>query len=188
MVMSSKIASGETLMRQASGVWRRLLTGIVPAICLIAGLFAPAMADDFRIENYKRAIEALVEGWATDEIEYGAQLTPIREELATLEQTQSPSDAEKAQITELRRQRDGIEAEMKTRSDDLERDLTLVEVDKEAPKSEIASLPDWAKDIKDMIKAKGLPIGRGIVIVPNVDFDPNKGKLKEVSVAIRFNW
>ena len=35
------------------------------------------MADDFRIENYKRAIEALVEGWATDEIEYGAQLTPI---------------------------------------------------------------------------------------------------------------
>jgi hypothetical protein len=175
-------------MRQASGVSRRLLTGIVPAICLITGLFAPAMADDYRIESYKRAIEALVEGWAADEIELGAQLAPIREELATKEQIQSPSDAEKARIDELRRQRDEIEAKMKTRSDDLERDLTLVEVQEGAPKSEMASLPDWAKDIKNMIKAKGLPIGRGIVIVPNVDFDLNKGKLKEVSVGIRFNW
>jgi hypothetical protein len=172
-------------MRQAWGISRRLLTGIVPAICLIAGLFAPAMADDYRIESYKRAIEALVEGWAADEIELGAQLAPIREELATKEQTQSPSDAEKERIAELRRQRDEIQAKMEARSDDLERDLTLVEVDKEAPKSEMVSLPGWAKDI---IKAKGLPIGRGIVIVPNVDFDPNAGKLKEVSVGIRFDW
>ena len=77
---------------------------------------------------------------------------------------------------------------MEGRSDDLARDLTLVEVDKEAPKSEMASLPDWAKDIEAIIKAKGLPIGRGIVIVPNVDFDLNKGKLNEVSVRIRFPW
>jgi hypothetical protein len=146
------------------------------------------MADDLRIENYKRTIEALVEGWAADEIEFGAQLAPIREELATKEQTQSPSDAEKERIAELRRQRDEIQAKMEERSDDLKRDLTLVEVDKEAPKSEMESLPDWAKDIEQIIKAKGLPIGQGIVIVPNVDFDLNKGKLKEVSVGIRFPW
>ena len=173
-------------MRQASGVSRRLLTGIVLAICLIAGFFAPAMADDFRIENYKRTIEGLVGHWAADEIELGAQLAPIREELTRLEQTQSPSDAER--IAELRRQRDKIQTKMEGRSDDLARDLTLVEVDKEAPKSEMASLPDWAKDIEAIIKAKGLPIGRGIVIVPNVDFDLNKGKLNEVSVRIRFPW
>ena len=165
---------------------RRLLTGIVLAICLIAGLFAPAMADDLRIENYKRTIEGLVGHWAADEIELGAQLAPIREELTRLEQTQSPSDAER--IAELRRQRDEIQTKMEGRSDDLARDLTLVEVDKEAPKSEMASLPDWAKDIEAIIKAKGLPIGRGIVIVPNVDFDLNKGKLNEVSVRIRFPW
>ena len=175
-------------MRQASGVGRRLLTGIVPAICLIAGLFAPAMADDLRIENYKRTIEALVERWAAAEIELGAQLAPIREELTTLEQTQSPSDAERERIAELRRQRDEIQTKMEGRSDDLARDLTLVEVDKEAPKSEMASLPDWAKEIQGMIKAKGLPIGRGIVIVPDVDFDLNKGKLNGVSVGIRFPW
>jgi len=172
-------------MRQASGVWRRLLTGIVPAVCLTAALFAPAMADDYRIESYKRSIEALVERWAAAEIELGAQLSPIREELATLEQTQSPSDAEKERIAELRRQRDDIQAKMEAESDNLNLELTLVELDKEAPKSEMESLPEWAKDI---IKAKGLPIGRGIVIVPNVDFDLNKGKLKEVSIGIRFPW
>ena len=110
-------------MRQASGVSRRLLTGIVLAICIIAGLFAPATADDYRIESYKRAIEALVEGWAADEIELGAQLAPIREELGTLEQTQSPSDSEKERIAELRRQRDEIQAKMEARSGDLERDF-----------------------------------------------------------------
>jgi hypothetical protein len=174
MVMGLRIASGEALMRQASGVSRRLLTGIVPAICLIAGLFAPAMAYDYRIESYKRSIEALVERWAAAEIELGAQLAPIREELATLEQAQSPSDAEKERIAELRRQRDEIQAKMEAESDNLNLELTLVEVEKEAPKSEMESLPDWAKDI---IKAKGLPIGRGIVIVPNASGSASRGEI-----------
>jgi hypothetical protein len=167
-------------MRQVS-----LLIGSVLAMCLVVGPFAPAMADDYRIESYKRSIERLVDRWAAAEIEFGAQLAPIRGELATLEQTQSPSDEEKARINELRRRRDEIQEKMDAESDNLNLELTLVEVDKEAPKSEMVALPDWAKDI---IKAKGLPIGRGIVIVPNVDFDFNKGKLKEVSVAIRFPW
>ena len=172
-------------MRQASGVSRRLLAGIVPSICLIAGLSAPAMADDYRIESIKRSIEALVERWAAAEIALGAQLAPIREELATKEQIQSPSDEEQARIAELRRQRDEIAAKMEAESDNLRLELTLVEVQEGAPEREMVSLPGWAKGI---IKAKGLPIGRGIVIVPNVDFDLNKGKLKEVSVGIRFNW
>ena len=172
-------------MRLASGVSRRLLTGIVPAICLIAGLFTPAMADDYRIESYKRSVETLVERWAAAEIELGAQLAPIREELATKEQIQSPSDAEKARIDELRHQRDGIRAQMEDESDTLKRDLTLVEVQKEAPEREMMSLPDWAKDI---IKAKGLPIGRGIIIVPDGDFDLQARKLKAVSVGIRLTW
>jgi hypothetical protein len=172
-------------MRQASGVSRRLLIGIAPAICLIAGLFAPAMADDYRIESTKRSIEALVERWAAAEIELGAQLAPIREELATKEQTQSPSDEEKARIAELRRQRDEIAAKMEAESDNLRLELTLVEVQEGAPEREMVSLPGWAKDI---IKTKGLPIGRGIVIVPDADFDLKARKLKAVSVGIRFDW
>jgi hypothetical protein len=172
-------------MRQASGVSRRLLIGIAPAICLIVGLFAPAMADDYRIESYKGSVEALVERWAAAEIELGAQLAPIREELATKERIQSPSDEEKARIDELRRQRDEIRAQMEDESDNLKRDLTLVEVQEGAPEREMVSLPGWAKDI---IKSKGLPIGRGIVIVPDADFDLQARKLKAVSVGIRFNW
>ena len=172
-------------MRLASGVSRRLLTGIVPAICLIAGLFTPAMADDYRIESYKRSVETLVERWAAAEIELGAQLAPIREELATKEQTQSPSDEEKARIAELRRQRDEIAAKMEAESDNLRLELTLVEVQEGAPEREMVSLPGWAKDT---IKAKGLPIGRGIVIVPDADFDLKARKLKAVSVGIRFDW
>jgi hypothetical protein len=172
-------------MRQASGVSRRLLTGIVPAICLSAGLFAPAMADDYRIESTKRSIEALVERWAAAEIELGAQLAPIREELATKEQIQSPSDEEQARIAELRRQRDEIAAKMEAESDNLRLELTLVEVQEGAPEREMVSLPGWAKDI---IKAKGLPIARGIVIVPDADFDLKARKVKAVSVGIRFDW
>jgi hypothetical protein len=172
-------------MRQASGVSRRLLTGIVPSICLIAGLSAPAMADDYRIESIKRSIEALVDRWAAAEIALGAQLAPIREELATKEQIQSPGDEELARIAELRRQRDEIAAKMEAENDNLGLELTLVEVQEGAPEREMVSLPGWAKDI---IKAKGLPIGRGIVIVPDADFDLKARKLKAVSVGIRFDW
>jgi hypothetical protein len=127
----------------------------------------------------------LVERWAAAEIALGAQLAPIRQELATKEQIQSPSDEEQARIAELRRQRDEIAAKMEAESDNLRLELTLVEVQEGAPEREMVSLPGWAKDI---IKAKGLPIGRGIVIVPDADFDLKARKLKAVSIAIRFDW
>jgi hypothetical protein len=132
-------------MRQASGVSRRLLTGIVPSICLIAGLSAPAMADDYRIESIKRSIEALVDRWAAAEIALGAQLAPIREELATKEQIQSPGDEELARIAELRRQRDEIAAKMEAENDNLGLELTLVEVQEGAPSAKWCRFPAGRK-------------------------------------------
>ena len=89
------------------------------------------MDDDYRIESTKR----LVERWAAAEIAFSAQVAPIREELATKEQTQSPSDEEKARIAELQRQRDEIRAKMEAESDNLKLELTLVEVQDRASRA-----------------------------------------------------
>ena len=172
-------------MKAAPDAVRRVLTGLVPAICLIAALVAPAMADDLRIENYKKSVETLVERWAAAEIALAARIGPIREKLAKKEQIQSPTEEDRARIAELRKQLDDIKAKMEAESDNLRLELSLVEVQEGAPKREMVSLPGWAKDV---IKAKGVPIGRGIAIVPDADFDLKARKLKSVSIGISFEW
>lgn len=168
-------------MKAAADTVRRILTGLV----LIAALLAPALADDLRIENYKRTVETLVERWAAGEIALGAKIGPIRAKLAQKEQIQSPTEEDRARIAELRKQLEDIKAKMEAESDNLRLELSLVEVQEGAPKREMVSLPGWAKDI---IKAKGLPIGQGVAIVPDADIDLKARKLKGVSIGISFEW
>ena len=172
-------------MKAAAGAVRRILFGVVPAICLFAALLAPAMADDFRVEAYKRAVETLVGRWAASEVALAAKIGPIRAKLAQKEQIQSPTEEDKARIAELRKQLDDIKAKMQAESDNLRLELSLVEVQEGAPKREMVSLPGWAKEI---IKAKGLPIGQGVAIVPDADIDLKARKLKGVSIGISFEW
>lgn len=59
----------------------------------------------------------------------------------------------------------------------------LLDVPKEAPKAELLKLPDWLKGI---IKAKGIPLGKGVSIAPDIDFDFKNFKLKSLGVQVRW--
>jgi hypothetical protein len=135
---------------------RRILTPIwaVLAACLITVSLSPAMAQDIRIENYKNTISTLVGRWAAAEIALASKLGPILDELAQMRAIPSPTDADKARIAELQRQRDVISDKMDNESDNLRVELMIVEVQPGAPERELVILPDWVKDI---VKAKGLP-------------------------------
>lgn len=166
---------------------RRILTPIwaVLAACLITVSLSPAMAQDIRIENYKNAISTLVGRWAAAEIALASKLGPILDELAQMRAIPSPTDADKARIAELQRQRDVISDKMDNESDNLRVELMIVEVQPGAPERELVILPDWVKDI---VKAKGLPIGHHITLVPDADFDFKALKLKSFTVGFRFPW
>lgn len=153
------------------------------AVCMLS--FSPAMAQDIRVQNYKNAVSSLVSRWATTEIAFASKLVPILDELQQKKAISNPTNADKARISELKRQRDDIAKQMDNESNNLRVELMIVEVQPGAPERELIVLPDWLKTI---IKEKGIPTGHGITIVPDASFDVKALKLKSVSVGLRFNW
>ncbi len=166
---------------------RRKLISIwaVVAVCLIAASASPVMAQDIRIENYKNTVSNLVSQWAVAEIKLAAKLAPIVEKLAQKETIPNPTDADKERIAELQKQRDAINDEMENENNNLRVELMIVEVQPGAPKRELVILPDWLKEI---VTAKGIPIGHGVTIVPDADFDVKALKLKSFTVSLSFPW
>jgi hypothetical protein len=166
---------------------RRTLTLIwtVLTVGLIVTSLSPVMAQDIRIENYKNTVSSLVGRWAAAEIALASKLGPILDELAQKQAIPSPTDADKARIAELQRQRDVISDKMDNESNNLRMELMIVEVQPGAPERELVILPDWVKDI---VKAKGLPVGHNITLVPDADFDFKALKLKSFTVGFRFPW
>jgi hypothetical protein len=160
-------------------------TSVVIAVCWIAAHGVPAMAQDIRIINYQNTVGGLVSRWAAAVITLNGQLAPVLKELEEKQANPDPTEADKARINELIRQRDDLSAKMDSESDNLRLELLLVEVQPGAPENELVQLPDWLTGI---IKAKGVPVGHGITLVPDASFDVKAMKLKSFSVGLRFSW
>ena len=165
----------------------RLSTSIRTLIvaCFVALPWSLAMAQDIRVVNYKATVDKLVSRWAAAEITLSGKLVPVLEELDKKRAISSPSGADKARIAELIKQRDALRAKMDEESENLRVELMIVEVQPGAPERELVVLPGWLKGI---IKAKGVPVGHGVTLVPDADFDVKKLKLKSFAVGLKFNW
>lgn len=155
------------------------------ATCWIATYAAPASAQDIRIINYQNTISALVSRWAATEISLEGKLVPVLTELEEKQRSSNPTDADKTRIADLIRQRDDLGRQMQAESDNLQLEMTLVEVQPGAPENELIQIPGWLTGI---IKSKGIPVGHGITLVPDASFDIKARKLKSVSLGLRFSW
>jgi len=155
------------------------------AVCWITAHAAPAMAQDYRIVSYQNTVNSLVNRWASAEIALEAKLVPILQELEQKAMISSPTDADKARISELTRQRNDLRAQMEAESENLRTSMILVEVDPGAPEREMVQLPDWMKGI---IQSKGVPVGHGITLIPDASFDAKSRRLQSLSIGLRFSW
>lgn len=155
------------------------------AIFWMAALAVPAVAQDYRIINYQNTVNRLVSEWAAAEISLAGKLVPVLQELETKRAIPNPTDADKARIDQLVRQRDDLRTQMENESNNLRVEMILVEVEPGAPEREMIQLPDWLTGI---IKSKGIPVGHGITLVPDASFDIKARKLKSLSLGLRFNW
>jgi hypothetical protein len=155
------------------------------AVCWIAAHAAPAVAQDYRIVSYQNTMNSLVSRWAAAEITLEGKLFPVLQEIEGKQAISNPTDADKARLTELIRQRDDLRAQMDAASDNLRIEMILVEVEPGAPEREMIQLPGWLTGI---IKSKGIPVGHGITLVPDASFDLKARKLNSLSLCLRFSW
>jgi hypothetical protein len=71
---------------------------------------------------------------------------------------------------------------MNEASMELRVNLMLIELPPKADENELKKLPAWLKEI---IKKKGIPLGK-IVITPDVEFDFKAKKLKKLGITIKW--
>jgi hypothetical protein len=140
---------------------------------------------DIRIENYKKAVTKAFDRWEKKIEDCAKKLAPITAELDKLEASKTPSDDEKKRIAELKKQREAVAKGVDKASMELRRDRMLLEPPSEAPEKELLKLPDWMKGI---IKQGGIPLGKGVTLVPDVSFDFKAKKLKSFGITVKWTW
>lgn len=138
---------------------------------------------DIKVEQYKKAVERATDRWKAKLEKIGARADKIHEALAKLEENKPATTENKKKIEICKKGFDALGKEVDKATLELKLDLMLLEVPKEAPKAELLKLPDWLKAI---IKAKGIPLGRGVSVVPDVEFDFKNFRLKSVGVTVRW--
>ena len=138
---------------------------------------------DMKVEQYKKGVEKAVDRWKGKIEKIGEKADKLRQILAKLKEIKNPTPDDKKKIADCQKGFDALDKEVDKATLELKLDVMLLDVPKEAPKAELLKLPDWLKGI---IKAKGLPLGKGVSIAPDIDFDFKNFKLKSLGVQVRW--
>jgi len=137
---------------------------------------------DIAVENYKKSVTKYLEIWAKESDRIGKELAEVNAELDKLEALQNPGPDDKKRIDELKKKREACQKNMDKASLELRLNLIAIDLPPKADDKELKNLPTW---LKELIKKKGIPLGK-FVITPDVEFDFKAKKLKKLGITIRW--
>jgi len=137
---------------------------------------------DIAVENYRKSVTKYLEIWTKEADRIGKELGGVNAELDKLEAVQNPSADDKKQIDELKKKREACQKNMDKASLELRLNLIAIDLPPKADDKELKNLPTWLKEI---IKKKGIPLGK-VAITPDVEFDFKAKKLKKLGITIKW--
>jgi hypothetical protein len=137
---------------------------------------------DIAVENYQKSVTKILDIWAKEADRIGKELAAVNAELDKLEALQNPTPDDKKRIDELNKKREACYKRMNEASMELRVNLMAIQVPPTANEDELKKLPGWLKEI---IKKKGIPLGK-VVITPDVEFDFKAKKLKKLGITIKW--
>jgi predicted nucleic acid-binding Zn-ribbon protein len=142
---------------------------------------------DIATDKYKDAVKRAAERWKAKVEGPAKQLVKLDDEITKLEAKKPPGDDDKKQLAEAKKSYAALRKQIETANDELRLDLMLLEPPKLTPanEKELLKLPDF---IKDIIKAKGVPLGKGVSIAPDIKFDFKAMKLKEFGLKVTWRF
>jgi seryl-tRNA synthetase len=138
---------------------------------------------DIAVENYKKSVARILEIWGKEADRIGKELASVNAEIDKLEALQNPGPDDKKKLEELKKRRDLCHKKMESVAASLETNLNVIKLPPNADEDELKNLPAW---IKEIIKKKGIPLGKGVVITPDVEFDFKATKLKKLGITIKW--
>jgi len=137
---------------------------------------------DIAVENYQKSVTRILDIWSKEADRIGKELAAVNTELDKLEALQNPTPDDKKRIEELTKKREACYKRMNQASMELRVNLMGIQVPPTADEDELKKLPAWLKEI---IKKKGIPLGK-VVITPDVEFDFKAKKLKKLGITIKW--
>ena len=137
---------------------------------------------DIAVENYQKSVTKILDIWAKEAERIGKELAAVNAELDKLEALQNPTPDDKKKIEALKKKREACYKRMDEASMELRVNLMGIEIPPKADEDELKKLPAWLKEI---IKKKGIPLGK-VVITPDVEFDFKSKKLKKLGITIKW--
>jgi len=142
---------------------------------------------DIATDKYKDAVKRAVERWKSKLEGPAKQLVKLDDEITQLEAKKPAGDDEKKKLGEAKKTYATLRKQIETANEELRLDLMLLDPPKQtsANEKELLKLPDF---IKELIKAKGVPLGKGVSITPDIKFDFKAMKLKEAGLTITWRF
>ena len=137
---------------------------------------------DIAVENYQKSVTKYLDIWSKEADRIGNELKAVNAELDKLEALQNPGPDDKNRIEELKKKREACYRRMNEASMELRVNLMSIQVPPAADEDELKRLPGWLKEI---IKKKGVPLGK-VIITPDVEFDFKAKKLKKLGITIKW--
>ena len=137
---------------------------------------------DIAVENYQKNVTKYLDIWSKEADRIGNELKAVNAELDKLAALQNPGPDDKKRIEELKKKREACYKRMNEASMELRVNLMSVQVPPTADEDELKRLPGWLKEI---IKKKGVPLGK-VIITPDVEFDFKAKKLKKLGITIKW--
>ena len=142
---------------------------------------------DIATDKYKDAVKRAVDRWRSKVEGPAKQLVKLDDEITKLEAKKPAADDDKKKLDEAKKTYAALRKQIETANDELRVDLMLIEPPKQssANEKELLKLPDF---IKEIIKAKGVPLGKGVSITPDIKFDFKAMKLKDAGLKITWRF
>ena len=142
---------------------------------------------DIATDKFKDAVKRAVERWRSKLDAPAKQLVKLDSEISGLEARKPASDDDKKKLAEAMKTYAALRKQIETANDELRVDLMLLDppVKTAANEKELLKLPEF---IKEIIKSKGVPLGKGVSIAPDVKFDFKALKLKDVGIKVTWRF
>jgi hypothetical protein len=122
---------------------------------------------DIATENYKKNVTSAVDRWGKKVEAPAKQVAKLDGDIAQLEAKKPASDDDKKKLADATKAYVAQRKLIETANTELRVDLMLLELPQLTPASEkeLIKLPDF---IKEIVKAKGISLGAGVSIAPDV--------------------
>jgi hypothetical protein len=140
------------------------------------------------VERYKKSYERIMDRWAEKVKKPLKEIEEITPEITELEKKKNNlSDDEQKRYKELVAQRKRCQDAIDKATTEMKIELSLIEPPTKANKDEFKELKGWIEGKIKTIK-KGLPLGGGVSLKPDVDIDITKLKIKKAGLILEWEF